>query len=171
MVRPIILKKAVELVNPPNRLLSSNFSCFSWSPTWCPENADVVQLQCARCDGMAHAISSLVQRSRWAAAAFFRINATPWRWPAPPSDDAGLGTSDEWDRLHRGWSASDALGEGERGEHVVGGRLVAAEVQASAHGARLPGEEGEPMRARSAKFRLVCEIVCGGHFLPFSKGT
>ena len=67
------LKNAVELVNPPNPLLLSIFSCFSWPPIWCPENADVVQLQGARCAGMAHAISSFVQRSRWAAAAFFRL--------------------------------------------------------------------------------------------------
>ena len=67
------LKNAVALVNPPDRLLLSNCSCFSWPPIWCSENADVVQLQGARCAGMAHAILSFVQRSRWAAAAFFRF--------------------------------------------------------------------------------------------------
>ena len=58
----INLKNAAELVNPPERLLLSNFSCLSWPPIWCPENADVVQLQGAQCAGMAHAISSFVQR-------------------------------------------------------------------------------------------------------------
>ena len=57
-----ILENAVELVNPPDRLLLSIFSCLSWPPIWCPENADVVQPQGARCAGMAHAISSFVQR-------------------------------------------------------------------------------------------------------------
>ena len=58
----INLENAVKLVNPPDRLLLSIFSCLSWPPIWCPENADVVQLQGVRCAGMAHAISSFVQR-------------------------------------------------------------------------------------------------------------
>ena len=58
------LKNVVELENPPDRLLLSIFSCLFWPPIWCPENADVVQLQGARCAGMAHAILSFVQRSR-----------------------------------------------------------------------------------------------------------
>ena len=44
----IILENAVELVNPPDRLLLSIFSCLSWLPIWCPEIAAVAQLQGAR---------------------------------------------------------------------------------------------------------------------------
>ena len=82
------LKNAVELVDSPDRLLLSIFSCLSWPPIWIPENADVVQLQGARCDGMAHAISSFVQRCRWAAAAFFRLVGITTKSSA---SDYGLG--------------------------------------------------------------------------------
>ena len=67
------LKNAVELVNPPDRLLLSIFRCLSWPPIWCHENRSCAQLQGARCDGMAHAISSFVQRRSWAADAVFRM--------------------------------------------------------------------------------------------------
>ena len=35
---PINLDNAVELVNPPDYLLLSIFSCLSWPPIWCSEN-------------------------------------------------------------------------------------------------------------------------------------
>ena len=52
----IILENAVELVNPPERLLLSNLSSLSWPPIWHSENADVVQLQGAlvRWNGSRH---------------------------------------------------------------------------------------------------------------------
>ena len=51
---------------PPPQILSFRYEFL--------KRADVAQLQGARCDGMAHAISSLVQRRRWAAAARFRLH-------------------------------------------------------------------------------------------------
>ena len=67
------LKNAVEFVNPPNLLSFSIITVFPGHPFGALKTAAVAQLQGARCDGMAHAISSFVQRRRWATDAVFRF--------------------------------------------------------------------------------------------------
>ena len=51
-------------------------SFFPDQPFGALKTATVAQLQGARCDGMAHAISSFVQRCRWVADAVFRMRGS-----------------------------------------------------------------------------------------------
>ena len=57
------LENAVQLVNPPDRLLLSVFSCFSWPPIWCPEKR--------RCGPDAR------RTMRWNGSRHFEPRATP----------------------------------------------------------------------------------------------
>ena len=52
--------------------------------------AAVAQLQGARCDGMAHAISSIVQRRRWVADAVFRFTHVTQTGSCPLVSLAGV---------------------------------------------------------------------------------
>ena len=75
------LENAVELVNPPDRLLLSNFSCLSWPPIWCSENADVVQLQGAlvRRNGTRH--FKLRATPQMGRSCVFQVQERLYRWP------------------------------------------------------------------------------------------
>ena len=63
VAQPLNLENEVELVNPPNRLLLSIFSCLSWPPIWCHENRS--------CGPAAR------RTMRWNGSRHFELCATP----------------------------------------------------------------------------------------------
>ena len=60
---PFNLENAVELVNPPDRMLLSIFSCLCWPPIWCSENRS--------CGPGAR------RTMRWNGSRHFELRATP----------------------------------------------------------------------------------------------
>ena len=69
-----ILENAVELVNPPDRLLYRILAVFPGRPFGALKTQMWSSCKAHLSAGMAHAILSFVQRSRWAAATFFKMN-------------------------------------------------------------------------------------------------